>query len=584
MWRARLLAGAKPVNIHEARFRLRRHASATNNQVKQADFPWGKVDFIDYGSISQQVTSIFFEKIYEFRHVAKSGKSVKIVDCGSNIGLSAIWFLQNYPGCDLTCYEADNRLAGIANGNLEKAGFPQSHIINAAVWTSNGKIGFESSGDDKGTIATDSQTQIDCIDLNEALKGEVDLLKMDIEGAEFPVLLHLFETGAISKVHRLAVEFHDVDQNIQAFADILTRLDNLGYRIRFRGGSVPWLKTRATQASTFSLIANGPIYLDLYAEKLACADFDQAPARIADFPSFCPDSFPVGVLNPLKPYSWNFRAARVCQYHLSRKKYHYPKEHSNQDFTYATLVSKGDLLLNRVSIASFLRIHQDLPVFALGLDGSASKEEVIKELSGLPIEMEFYGVNDVAHWHENAGHLALGRFCREHVFGFKLGLNLMLAEKKKVFYADADVLWFAPIQTEIARCCAKPIYASVDLSVSSIDFNLVEIIKGELGIDSIKPPFGCAGISLFNKAPQDTIKIVDQICEKFIGRIKINRLTEQTIVALIAAQCGAFLDSRSICMVDVYSNLLPTWWRKKWIARHYAGPMRSQFWIDAFWL
>lgn len=267
MWRARLLAGAKPVNIHEARFRLQRHASATNNQVKQADFPWGKVDFIDYGSISQQVTSIFFEKIYEFRHFAKSGQSVKIVDCGSNIGLSAIWFLQNYPGCDLTCYEADSRLAGIAKGNLEKAGFPQNHIINAAVWTSNGKIGFESSGDDKGTIAADSQTQIDCIDLSEALKGEVDLLKMDIEGAEFPVLSHLFETGAINRVKRIAVELHDVDKHLIEFAEFLNFFKNSGFAVRFRGRNLPWMMSKYVREVDFPTISAGPLYFDFYATK-----------------------------------------------------------------------------------------------------------------------------------------------------------------------------------------------------------------------------------------------------------------------------------------------------------------------------
>jgi FkbM family methyltransferase len=548
-----------------------------------AAFPWGDVEFTDHGAICQQVEAIFFEKIYEFRFQGEPGKPPKIIDCGSNIGLSAIWFKQNYPGCELACYEADFRLAAIAKGNLEKAGFSGDHIVNAAVWTEGGKIGFQATGDDKGTISTDAEIQIDCIDLSQAIGGGIDLLKMDIEGAEFPVLLHLFETGAISKVHRLAVEFHDVDQNIQAFADVLTRLVNLGYRVRFRGGNLPWLGKTSRPASSFSVVAKGPIYLDLFAEKRDLAEFDPAPARIADFPSARSKFFPLGVLNPLKPYSWNFRAARVCQYHLSRKNLQYVKKPTSADFTYATLVSKDDLILNRVSIASFLRCHADWPVFALGLDGSATKEEVERELSGLPIEREFYGVNDVAQWHENTGHFALSRFCREHVFGFKLGLNLMLAKKKRVFYADADVLWFAPIQTELERCCECSIYASVDLAVSSLDFKLAEIVLRELGMDSLQPPFGCAGISLFNMGFEETVKLVDCLCEIILAKVEINRLTEQTIVALLAARSGSFLDAGAICMVDEMTNGLPSWRRKNWVARHYAGPWRSQFWIDAFW-
>ncbi len=268
MWRARLLAGAKPGNIHEARFRLQRLAGATNgNQAMQAAFPWGDVEFTDHGAICQQVDAIFFEKIYEFRFQGKPGKPPKIIDCGSNIGLSAIWFKQNYPGCELACYEADFRLAGIAKRNLENAGFSGDCINNAAVWTTNGKIGFQATGDDKGTISTDAESQIDCIDLSEAIDDELDLLKMDIEGAEFPVLLHLLETGAISKVQRLAVEFHDVDQNIPAFANILTRLDKLGYRIRFRGGNLPWQESKSPSIIDFPIINRGPLYLDLFASR-----------------------------------------------------------------------------------------------------------------------------------------------------------------------------------------------------------------------------------------------------------------------------------------------------------------------------
>lgn len=268
MWRARLLAGAKPGNIHEARFRLQRLAGATNGkQTMHATFPWGDVEFTDHGAICQQVEAIFFEKIYEFRFQGKPGKPPKIIDCGSNIGLSAIWFLQNYPGCELTCYEADSRLAEIAKRNLENAGFSGDCINNAAVWTTNGKIGFQATGDDKGAIATDAQSLIDCIDLSRAISEETDLLKMDIEGAEFPVLKKLFESGAVDRVQRMAVEFHDVDAHLAEFAQLLTAFDNAGFFVRFRGGNLPWLEMKNTIPFDFPAIGKGPLYFDLFAAK-----------------------------------------------------------------------------------------------------------------------------------------------------------------------------------------------------------------------------------------------------------------------------------------------------------------------------
>jgi len=268
MWRARLLAGAKPGNIHEARFRLQRLAGATNgNQAMQAAFPWGDVEFTDHGAICQQVEAIFFEKIYQFVGTTKSDRPLRIVDCGSNIGLSAIWFLQSYPGCELTCYEADSRLATIAKANIKSAGFSGDQIINAAVWIEDGKIGFAGSGDDKGSVSHESEKRVDCIDLSRAISEETDLLKMDIEGAEFPVLKKLFESGAVDCVQRMAVEFHDVDAHLGEFAELLESFEKSGFVVRFRGGNLPWLEMKNTIPFDFPAIGKGPLYFDLFAVK-----------------------------------------------------------------------------------------------------------------------------------------------------------------------------------------------------------------------------------------------------------------------------------------------------------------------------
>jgi FkbM family methyltransferase len=267
LWRGHRILGLLPRNIHEAKFRLLAQPELHSGATGQAQFPWGMVEYTDSGAIRQQLDAIFFEKIYHFVGASESEIPIRIVDCGSNIGLSAIWFLQNYPGCELICYEADTRLAQIAKVNIQSAGFSGDHVVNAAVWTEDGKIGFTSSGDDKGSVSHESEKRVDCIDLSRAIPEETGLLKMDIEGAEFPVLKKLFESGAVDRVQRMAVEFHDVDAHLAEFAQLLTAFDNAGFFVRFRGGNLPWLEMKNTIPFDFPAIGKGPLYFDLFAAK-----------------------------------------------------------------------------------------------------------------------------------------------------------------------------------------------------------------------------------------------------------------------------------------------------------------------------
>lgn len=265
LWCGRQNFGLPPRNIHEAKFRLLAKPELHSGVAGQAQFPWGMVEYTDSGAIRQQLDAIFFEKIYQFVGTTKSDRPHRIVDCGSNIGLSAIWFLQNYSGCELTCYEADSRLTKIAKANIQRAGFSGDQVINAAVWTEDGKIGFSSSGDDKGSVSHESAKRVDCIDLSIAISEETDLLKMDIEGAEFPVLKKLFETGVIQRVKRIAVEFHDVDAHLGEFAQLLQAFENSGFFVRFRGANLPWLESKTATPLDFPFISKGPLYFDLFA-------------------------------------------------------------------------------------------------------------------------------------------------------------------------------------------------------------------------------------------------------------------------------------------------------------------------------
>jgi FkbM family methyltransferase len=83
------------------------------------------------------------------------------------------------------------------------------------------------------------QTTVNCIDLSEfifSLNDRVQLLKIDIEGAQIPVINRLIDSGAIELIDMALVETHEKQQpSLSLETDSLRRrIKALGYESKFR--------------------------------------------------------------------------------------------------------------------------------------------------------------------------------------------------------------------------------------------------------------------------------------------------------------------------------------------------------------
>lgn len=81
--------------------------------------------------------------------------------------------------------------------------------------------------------------EVDCVDLNEfilSLNSRVRLLKLDIEGAEIPVLNHLIDRGTIELIDLAVVETHEkqIPHLFRATEELRERIEieGLGSKIR----------------------------------------------------------------------------------------------------------------------------------------------------------------------------------------------------------------------------------------------------------------------------------------------------------------------------------------------------------------
>jgi FkbM family methyltransferase len=153
-----------------------------------------------------------------------------IIDCGSNIGLSGIYFANRFKDAEIYCIEADQAIAQTLAWNLKNNGASQVNVIAKAVWTHNDGVHFASEGSDGGSIDNNSTADlIPSMSLKEMLgKFEsIDFLKMDIEGAENTVIPDC--SAELHKVNQLFIEYHSTAKENQSLGNILSILSNAGF-------------------------------------------------------------------------------------------------------------------------------------------------------------------------------------------------------------------------------------------------------------------------------------------------------------------------------------------------------------------
>jgi FkbM family methyltransferase len=164
--------------------------------------------------------------IYTF-HTDK--ESPYILDCGANIGLSVIFFKHLYPKAEIIAFEADPTICEILIANLESQGIGGVTVMNRAVWKEETTITFFKEGGDAGRIMDAAETgkesiQVPSVVLSQFINKEVDLLKIDIEGAELDVLKEI--EPRLHLVKHIFVEYHsfvDRSQQLDALLQILTK-------------------------------------------------------------------------------------------------------------------------------------------------------------------------------------------------------------------------------------------------------------------------------------------------------------------------------------------------------------------------
>ncbi len=187
-----------------------------------------KLDVTDFVSVAYQIKEYFGDTRMDFK--CDSNTPV-ILDCGANVGISVLRAKQLFPAAKIMAFEPDPKVYACLEKNLKTNGISDVDLVQKAVWINNDGVNFGSEGADGGSVYyAENKNIVPSVRLKDVLSkiGHVDLLKIDIEGAETDVLIDCKDE--LKKVKNLFVEYHSMTSQPQRLHELLQVLSSNSFR------------------------------------------------------------------------------------------------------------------------------------------------------------------------------------------------------------------------------------------------------------------------------------------------------------------------------------------------------------------
>jgi FkbM family methyltransferase len=137
-----------------------------------------------------------------------------ILDCGSNLGMSILYFKLKYPESKIIGIEADPSIFCFLKNNVKE--MTNVEVLNKFISIEeNKRYKFYSGGpgDLRGSFdenrGGENEIEINSVSISRLFKGlTIDLIKMDIEGAEGLIFNPLNDLSFLKRCSNLIIEYH----------------------------------------------------------------------------------------------------------------------------------------------------------------------------------------------------------------------------------------------------------------------------------------------------------------------------------------------------------------------------------------
>jgi FkbM family methyltransferase len=243
-FRTLLLSLMAPLAERTPILRGSRHTIVLSD-AEHGRLPWVVADSSDFAVLNE----LLVLEEYDPTGLGDDAAPCSILDLGAHAGASVLWFSRRYPRAEIWAVEPDPRTAERLRQNVGHIG--RVGIVEAAVTDRSGVIdffpaarGWASALVPASRVASPVQVRALTLDmlLEELELDQVDLLKLDIEGAEFDVLRstrRLEDIGAVvGELHGPISRQREVVSFLHRFFEVqvVHAPGHCTFRARHRGG------------------------------------------------------------------------------------------------------------------------------------------------------------------------------------------------------------------------------------------------------------------------------------------------------------------------------------------------------------
>ena len=203
------------------------------------------MQYLSAKSLRYLYREIFIKEDYLF---PCENKTPVIFDCGANIGMATLFFKWLFPRSSIIAFEPDPTTFQVLCRNIKENRLSNVSPHNVALWNESGTIPFFVPQDQTGSLEMSTnpsrvqgtQTMVSSRKLSDYIDGPIDLLKLDIEGAEHQVASDLVQSGKVKQVRQMIVEYHhNISNDSGRLGDFLSLLEGCGFRYQINSWISP---------------------------------------------------------------------------------------------------------------------------------------------------------------------------------------------------------------------------------------------------------------------------------------------------------------------------------------------------------
>lgn len=171
---------------------------------------YGRINLRTNSSDADIFNQVFLDKEYD---IDMPYQPKFIIDAGANIGLTSIFLAHKFPLSKIISIEPETQNFDLLQRNT--ATLSNVYSLKKALWITDGKIALSKSSSNDSHQIKEMEENSELVNsitlktiLNEYNPGTIDILKMDVEGAEKEIFSVDTENW-LPRVAVLIIELHD---------------------------------------------------------------------------------------------------------------------------------------------------------------------------------------------------------------------------------------------------------------------------------------------------------------------------------------------------------------------------------------